>query len=147
MLFRSRATDTSEADLPVITVYLGSDSVRAEVARTDNQRQQGLMNRDSLPTGHGMLFIYDRPHRLEFWMKDTTIPLSIAFIDGQGRIVGIQQMEPESETIHRSRYRAIMALEMRQGWFQEHGIRRGDRVGLGEPPAPERGRPPGGTGR
>ena len=100
----------------------------AEVATTPDQRSTGLMHRFSLRPDHGMLFVFERPERLSFWMRNTFIPLSIAFIGADGRIVNIEDMAPQTETSHWSRGPALYALEMRRGWFAERGIRAGDAV-------------------
>lgn len=107
---------------------VGGVEVLVEVADRPEQRQQGLMNRDSLPENEGMLFVYPSERTLTFWMRNTRIPLDIAFIDRSGRIVDIQPMEPFDEEMTESRRSAMYALEMRQGWFEDHGVEVGDRV-------------------
>ncbi|MBE0429236.1 MAG: DUF192 domain-containing protein [Thermoleophilia bacterium] len=104
-----------------IVVYL-------EVARTQQEKTQGLMNRDYLAPDHGMVFIYDHPVRGSFWMKNTFIPLSIAFISGSGVILDIQDMEPHSLNPHQPAEAYMYAVEMNQGFFAEKGIGVGDRV-------------------
>ena len=99
-----------------------------EIADDAGERERGLMFRDDLPENHGMLFVFERPERLSFWMRNTFIPLSIAFIAADGRIVNIEDMAPQTETSHWSRGPALYALEMRRGWFAERGIRDGDAV-------------------
>jgi hypothetical protein len=86
------------------------------------------MNRFSLRPDHGMLFVFERPEPLAFWMKNTYIPLSIAFIGPDGRILNVDDMAPQTETSHWSRGAGLYALEMRKGWFAERGIGAGDRV-------------------
>jgi hypothetical protein len=86
------------------------------------------MHRFSLRPDHGMLFVFAQPERQAFWMKNTFVPLSIAFIGDDGRIVNIEDMAPQTETAHWSREPVRYALEMRKGWFGERGIRPGDRV-------------------
>jgi uncharacterized membrane protein (UPF0127 family) len=110
------------ADLPTVQITIGTHKLTAEVARTPEQRAVGLMNRFSLRPDHGMLFIFERPEPLAFWMKNTFIPLSIAFIAADGRIVNIEDMQPQSEQSHWSKGPAQYALEMRKGWFAERGI-------------------------
>lgn len=117
----SRGSETTELRIDGITIT-------AEVADEDAEREQGLMHRDSLPENHGMLFVYPEERTLSFWMRNTRIALDIAFIDQGGRIVDIQQMEPQSDVQHRSAEPAMYALEMRQGWFADHGIEVGARV-------------------
>lgn len=115
-------------DVRAVRIRVGGIPVTVEVAETEAARQRGLMYRDTLPEDHGMLFVYEAERNLSFWMRNTRIPLDIAFIDRAGRIVDIQQMEAMSEETHTSRAPAMYALEMRLGWFEERGIRVGDRV-------------------
>ena len=110
------------ADLPTTQLTIGDHKVTVEVAVTPDQRAVGLMNRFSLRPDHGMLFVFERPEPLAFWMKNTFIPLSIAFIAPDGRIVNIEDMKPQSEETHWSKGPALYALEMRKGWFAERGI-------------------------
>lgn len=116
------------AKLPVTTLMLGGHKVVAEVVVTPEQRAQGLMNRFSLQPDHGMLFVFEQPQPLGFWMKNTYIPLSIAFIDANGRILNIDDMKPLDEATHQSKGLALYALEMKQGWFAAKGIGAGDFV-------------------
>jgi len=111
-------------------VVFGSDTVRAEVANTAETRGQGLMYRDAVPDGTGMLFVFDREAERSFWMQNTYVALDVAFIDANFRIVDIQQMEPETTEIHDGARPAMFALEVRQGWFAERGIAVGDRCQL-----------------
>ena len=110
------------AELPTTQLTIGTHKLIAEVATTPDQRSLGLMNRFMLKQDHGMLFIFERNEPLSFWMKNTHIPLSIAFIAPDGRIVNIEDMQPKSEETHWSRGPALYALEMRKGWFAERGI-------------------------
>lgn len=116
------------ADLPEIPLVIGDHRLVAEVAATPEERSTGLMHRFSLRPDHGMLFVFDKPDRLTFWMKNTFIPLSIAFIAEGGQILNIEDMAPQTETTHWSRGPARYALEMRKGWFAARGIRAGDAV-------------------
>jgi uncharacterized membrane protein (UPF0127 family) len=106
-----------------------------EIARTEEERAQGLMYRKSLDDGKGMLFIFERDEILSFWMKNTLIPLSIAFIASDGRILEIRDMEPESLSPVRSGRSARYALEVPRGWFSRTGVKPGDRF-LFEPGKP-----------
>ena len=108
-------------------VIFGSDTVRAEVASTAAARGQGLMYRDAVPEGTGMLFVFDREALRSFWMQNTYVALDVAFIDANFTIVDIQQMEPETTDIHDGARPAMFALEVRQGWFAGKGISVGDR--------------------
>ena len=124
------------AGLPSVTLSINGHKLTAEVASTPEQRATGLMNRFSLKPDSGMLFIFERPEPLGFWMKNTYIPLSIAFIDPDGRILNIDDMAPQTEMTHWSRGPGLYALEMRKGWYAEHGVKAGDRVqGLDKAPA------------
>ncbi|MDR2758975.1 MAG: DUF192 domain-containing protein [Spirochaetaceae bacterium] len=108
----------------------GRVQIQAEIARTEAERARGLMHRTALPNGEGMLFVFERDQILSFWMKDTLIPLSIAFISYDGRILEIYDMQPRDlSSIHSSRS-ARYALEVPQGWFERTGIRVGDRLNL-----------------
>jgi uncharacterized membrane protein (UPF0127 family) len=100
----------------------------AEIAETPQQRMLGLMGRRSLGAGQGMLFVFDAPEVQCFWMKNTPLPLTIAFIGPQGRVVNMADMEPLSEQSHCSREPVRFALEMERGWFRQRGILEGDAV-------------------
>lgn len=100
----------------------------AELAVTAAQRERGLMHRDALPDDHGMLFVYAAPERICMWMKNTRIPLSVAFLDGQGKIINIAEMQPKSLDIHCAARPARYALEMARGWFARRGISPGMRI-------------------
>ena len=99
-----------------------------EIADTPETQEKGLMGRESMTEDHGMLFVYDRDSRKSFWMKNTLIPLSIAYIAADGTIREIYDMEPLSTRIVDSRYSVRYALEVNQGAFQRHGIKEGDKV-------------------
>jgi uncharacterized protein len=121
-------------ELPTVPLTINGQKVTAEVARTTEQVTTGLMYRFSLKPDHGMVFVFDRSQPRAFWMKNTFIPLSIAFIAADGRILNIEDMAPQDETSHYSNGPAMYTLEMRKGWFAEHGIKPGDRVsGLPSP--------------
>ena len=107
-------------------VILGADTVEAEVARTYEERERGLMYREGLAKGRGMLFVFPDAQIRSFWMKNTFIPLDIAYLDAELRIVDIQPMEPESLDSHPSALPAMFALEVPLGWFAEVGIAVGD---------------------
>jgi uncharacterized membrane protein (UPF0127 family) len=106
--------------------------VRVEIADTDPERQRGLMGRTALPEDQGMLFVFGGEQELSFWMRNTLIPLSIAYIDSEGRIVDIQDMKPldDDPPHYVSAEPARYALEVNQGFFEEHGIEVGDRAEL-----------------
>ncbi len=116
------AVATAQPPLPTTALSIGEHRITAEVAATPEQRSAGLMHRFSLKPDHGMLFVFDRAEPQGFWMKNTYIPLSIAFIGADGRIVNIEDMQPLSEATHWSKGPVLHALEMRRGWFAERGI-------------------------
>ncbi len=103
-------------------VIIGADTVVAEIARTPDQRSQGLKDRDYLAPGAGMIFVFDDEEVRSFWMQDTYIPLDIAYLDANARIIDIQQMEPETTRLYTSSGPAMFALEVPQGWFAEMEI-------------------------
>jgi len=102
--------------------------VKAEIARTQEERAQGLMYRKELPDGEGMLFVFERDQVMSFWMKNTLIPLSIAYITSDGRIVEIKDMYPHDESSVLSSRSVRYALEVPQNWFSRAGVRLGDTV-------------------
>jgi hypothetical protein len=106
----------------------GSAEVHAEIARTSEQVTTGLMHRESLPGDQGMLFIFDPPSNIGFWMHDTLIPLDIAYLADDGRIREIRQGQPLDETILRPQLPYSYVLEVNAGWFASHGLGVGDRV-------------------
>jgi uncharacterized membrane protein (UPF0127 family) len=118
----SSALPVAAAELPTVTLTIGTHKLVAEVVSTVEQRATGLMNRFSLKPDHGMLFVFGRPAPQGFWMKNTYIPLSIAFLDADGRILNIEDMRPQTEETHWSKGPALYALEMKKGWFAERGI-------------------------
>jgi hypothetical protein len=111
-------------------VIFGSDTVRAEVARTPEEREAGLMYREELAEGNGMLFVFPDSGIRSFWMKNTFIPLDIAYIDANLRVVDIQTMAAQSTESHLSAAPAMFALEVPAGWFREKGIVVGAEVRL-----------------
>ena len=118
----------TEPVLPTIELRLGGTPVVVEVADDDAERAHGLMEREKLAPDAGMLFVYGAEAPRTFWMKDTRIPLSIAYIDSVGRIVRIADMQPLDETPVPSYRPARYALEMEQGWFTAHGVAVGAKV-------------------
>jgi uncharacterized membrane protein (UPF0127 family) len=115
--------------LPVVQLTAGMHVVRAEVAADFTTRAQGLMYRKSLPANAGMLFVFDEVSIHCMWMKNTYVPLSVAFVDEAGAIVSISDMEPHSEQTHCAAKPARYALEMNRGWFAQRGIRAGMKLG------------------
>jgi len=119
-------------DLPIERDGQQITVVKAEIARTGDERSKGLMYRKNLPDGEGMLFVFERDEVLSFWMKNTYIPLSIAFIASDGRIVDIKDMYPHDENTVVSSRSVRYALEVPMGWFSRAGVRQGDTVIAGE---------------
>lgn len=116
-------------ELPIVELTIRNAKLKAEIAADANTRTVGLMNRFSLKPDHGMLFVFAQSEPLAFWMKNTFVPLSIAYIDSKGVIVNIMDMKPQDESTHPSAGPAMFALEMKQGWFKERGIVAGDKIG------------------
>jgi uncharacterized membrane protein (UPF0127 family) len=102
--------------------------VKAEIASTSEERSKGLMYRKKLPDGEGMLFVFERDEVLSFWMKNTLIPLSIAFIASDGKIIDIKDMYPHDENSVMSSRSVRYALEVPMGWFSRAGVQTGDMV-------------------
>jgi uncharacterized protein len=115
--------------LPVAELRAGMHLIRAEVASDVATRSRGLMQRKGLAPNAGMLFIFDGPSQQCMWMKNTYIPLSVAFLDEQGAIINIADMQPHSEQTHCSSRPALYALEMTRGWFAERNIKAGTKLG------------------
>ena len=116
------------------SVKVGAHPLRVEIAASDPQRMQGLMYRKKLGRDDGMLFIFDEPAYQSMWMKNTLIPLSVAFIDGEGRILNILDMEPQTLETHTSAGPALYAIETNKGWFEENRVKPGETVtGLPKP--------------
>ncbi len=107
---------------------LGGTHVAVEVASTPRERATGLMGRASLPADSGMLFVYPDESERSFWMKNTPLALSIAFMDSKGRIVHIADMRPMDENPVSSLRPAMYALEMTRGWFDDHGVKVGQSI-------------------
>lgn len=126
----------SAADLPRLELSAGIHRISAEVAYTDPMRQQGLMHRRSMPAQDGMLFVFPTSQRFCMWMKNTYLPLSVAFIDEAGVVINIEDMAPQSEESHCAAKPARYALEMNRGWFAQRGIRPGSKLsGIERAPA------------
>jgi hypothetical protein len=128
----------ARAELPVINLNAGIHLIRAEVAYTFETRARGLMYRESLGPNQGMLFVFTSLERHCMWMKNTPLPLSVAFIDETGEVVSISEMAPHTENSHCAARPARFALEMSKGWFAGKGIRAGAKLqGLDRAPPPQ----------
>jgi len=114
--------------LAQIRLNAGIHNINAEVAATPEQREIGLMFRTSMPAGDGMLFVFERPSKQCFWMKNTLIPLSVAFLGDDGSVVNIDDMKPQTLDSHCSAKPVRFVLEMNEGWFAKRGIKAGSRL-------------------
>ena len=115
-------------DMPVVDLSAGVHRIEAEVAHTHRARTQGLMRRQSMPTNHGMVFVWPEEGRHCMWMRNTDLPLSVAFLDDGGRIVNIADMTPRTDDVHCAAKPVRYALEMNQGWFAARRLERGARI-------------------
>ncbi len=117
-----------KADDYKTVIKVAKHKIHVEIADTEEKRATGMMFRKSMPDSCGMLFIHDYPEELFYWMKNTYIPLSIAFLDSRGIIVSIKDMKPLDLTSVGSDYPALYSLETNKGWFKKRKIKVGDRV-------------------
>ena len=126
---------SSAADIAFRTshVRVASHPLKVELAVTEEQRERGLMFRKQMGRDDGMLFVFDEPAYQSMWMKNTLIPLSVAFLDGDGRILNILDMQPETLDTHTSAGPARYAIETNIGWFERNKVKAGDKV-TGLPP-------------
>lgn len=125
-----------QLDLPRAKLQIRGKTIDAQIATEPEQQAKGLMFRESLEPDEGMLFVFDQPKTASFWMKNTLIPLSVAYINAEGMIVEIHEMKALSEKVYTSSYPAVAyALEMRSGWFRDNGIYAGEYI-RGLPPRP-----------
>jgi len=115
-------------DLPRITLNAGIHNISAEVAQSPQERATGLMLRQSMPANQGMLFVFEQAEQQCFWMKNTLIPLDIAFVADDGTIINIEHMKPLSLDNHCSAKPVRMALEMNEGWFAKKGVSPGSKL-------------------
>jgi uncharacterized membrane protein (UPF0127 family) len=120
------AANQAQPKLETIQLYLGAAELTAEIADENHERQAGMMHRTTMPENEGMLFVFPYPHQAGFWMKNTTVPLSIAYIDRASRVVEIYDLLPGNTQPVESRSARIQyALEVNQGWFAKNGIKPG----------------------
>lgn len=136
LLFTSAAAFDAVADVAYKTTHIkvAGHVLKVEVAASDEQRMQGLMYRKKMAPNDGMVFIFDEPAYHAMWMKNTLIPLSVAFVDAKGSILNILDMEPETLDSHMAAGPAIYAIETNKGWFATKKVKAGDQVtGLPKP--------------
>jgi uncharacterized protein len=124
------AVSPAAQELRTETLTIRFFQITAEIAQTPAQRAKGLMGRASLPPNHGMLFVFEAPARQCFWMRNTPLPLTIAFVDAKGKITSFADMTPFSDETHCSTVPVPFALEMEQGWFKKRGVLVGDSISL-----------------
>jgi uncharacterized protein len=123
------AQDKPQMELPRVKLSAGMFLIDAQVAQTPQQRQIGLMYRESMPAQEGMLFVFEQPETQCFWMKNTLLPLTAAFVDDSGVVVNLADMKPQTTESHCSEKPVRYVLEMNQGWFAKRGIKAGSRLG------------------
>ena len=119
---------SADAGARTAQVKIGKHPLKVEVVANDEQRARGLMFREKMGRNEGMLFVFDEPAYQSMWMKNTLIPLSVAFLDSNGVILNIRDMQPQALDTHTSAGPALYAIETNKGWFAERGIREGTRV-------------------
>lgn len=119
----------AQPTLPTVKLTAGIHVITAEVAATDQARTVGLMHRERLAPNHGMLFVFNDKAQQCFWMRNTIVPLTIAFIEDDGTVVQLADMAPKNDFSHCSQRPVRYALEMEQGWFGRRGIAPGARIG------------------
>jgi uncharacterized protein len=122
------AQEGAQLTLPRIKLSAGIYQVDVQVAQTPNQREIGLMFRTEMPQQEGMLFVFEQPSKLCFWMKNTVLPLTAAFIADDGSIVNLADMKPQTTDSHCATRAVRYVLEMNQGWFSKRGIKAGSRL-------------------
>ena len=119
------ATADQGRKFEIASLTAGMNVIKAEVAAAPAQREQGLMYREKMGPNEGMVFVFDGPAEVCMWMKNTLLPLSVAFIDNAGKIVNIEDMQPQTLESHCARRLVRYALEMNLGWFRQKNIKPG----------------------
>lgn len=132
MMFSNTLLAFEPNKFQVVPLTIGIHVIQAEYASTNEERMQGLMFRKQMGTNEGMMFRFDRNGKVCMWMKNTLLPLSVAFIDEGGSIINIEDMQPETLDSHCAEKQARYALEMNQGWFKRKNIKSGSKI-LGLP--------------
>ena len=131
------ANAAAQYEVPMIELTAGMYRIEAEVMATPERRATGLMRRAEMPQQHGMLFVFPQEQRHCMWMKNTLLPLSVAFLDRTGKIINVEDMQPKTENNHCAAGDARYALEMNLGWFKTRGLSRGTHiVGVEKAPVP-----------
>jgi uncharacterized membrane protein (UPF0127 family) len=125
----SQTSNAPQIDLPRVKISAGMHLIDTQIASTNLQRQIGLMHRPSMPQTEGMLFVFDEPATQCFWMKNTLLPLTAAFVADDGRIVNLADMKPKTTDSHCSTQPVRFVLEMNKGWFDKKGLKAGFKLG------------------
>ena len=128
LLAFAAAADEPQMNLPRVRLTAGMHVIDAQVASTPEQRMIGLMHRKEMPQQEGMLFVFEQPTQQCFWMKNTLLPLAIAFIADDGTIVNLDEMKPQTLDSHCSAKPVRYVLEMNTGWFSRKGIKAGTKL-------------------
>jgi uncharacterized membrane protein (UPF0127 family) len=128
-------TNADALKFKIKKITIGATSIEAEIADTNDLREQGLMNRTKMSDSAGMIFVFAKSQVLHFWMKNTLIPLSIGFIDSKGKLMQVLDMEPASPMdlqppVYNSNKVCLYALEVNKGWFTKHKVKVGDKLKL-----------------
>ena len=123
------AQESPQLQLPRVTLSAGMHLINAQVAATPQQRAVGLMFRKEMPANEGMLFAFEQAAEQCFWMKNTLLPLTAAFVADDGTIVNLADMQPQSLVSHCSTKPVRFVLEMNQGWFDKRGLKAGSKLG------------------
>ena len=123
------AQDGPQLNLQRVKLFAGMNVIDAQLALTPEQRQIGLMLRKDMPQHEGMLFVFEQPSQQCFWMKNTLLPLTAAFVADDGTIVNLADMKPQNLDAHCSTQPVRYVLEMNQGWFAKKAIKAGSRLG------------------
>ena len=118
-----------QMNLPRIEITAGMHRIEAQVAASPQERQTGLMHRKEMPAHEGMLFVFEQPATQCFWMRNTLLPLTAAFVADDGTIVNLADMKPQTEDSHCSAKPVRYVLEMNQGWFAQRGLKAGSKLG------------------
>jgi uncharacterized membrane protein (UPF0127 family) len=122
------AAQEAQMNLPRVKLSVGMHQIDAQLARNDNERATGLMYRKEMPQHEGMLFVFEQPSKQCFWMKNTLLPLSAAFVADDGTVVNVEDMRPQTLDSHCSLREVRYVLEMNQGWFARKGIKAGAKI-------------------
>jgi uncharacterized protein len=129
MVIKVQAEEAPQLNLQRVTVSAGIHQIDAQVAVTSEQHAIGLMYRDEMPLNEGMLFVFQQPTMQCFWMKNTRIPLTAAFVADDGTIVNLADMKPQTTDSHCSQKPVRYVLEMNKGWFARKGVKPGSKLG------------------